>query len=150
MRSRFVLRALLLTSVMSVATGCRDATAPDSRRAELAANRQRWAASGLTNYSFTLRMECFCAINGPVIVTVVNDSVFRVQLSGSDSTINAPWMPTIKKLFDVIEQDFDRNAAVLQVTYHPTLGYPTKIVSDPIANAVDDEVTYTVTDVRSP
>ena len=62
--------------------------------------------------------------------------------------INAPWIPTIKKLFDFIEQEITDHAAVLRVTYDPTLGYPTEIVSDPIANAVDDEVTYTVSDVN--
>jgi hypothetical protein len=52
-----------------------------------------------------------------------------------------------QQLFDIIDQDIQRNAAVLQVTYHPSLGYPTKIISDPIANAVDDEVTYTVSNL---
>ena len=149
MRSRFVLHALLLTSVMFA--GCGGLTGPaDGRRAELAANQRKWAASGLTSYVFTLGMECFCAINGPVVVTVVNDSVSRVQLTGSDSTVNAPWLPTINKLFDVIQQDLDRNAFVLRVTYDPTLGYPTEIVSDPVANVADDEVTYTARDVRRP
>jgi hypothetical protein len=141
--STLVRLALLAASLLS---GCRDATAPNAQQAELDANRQKWSDRGYASYTFTLRMDCFCAINGPVSVLVVADSA-RVTLQSTGEIIDAPWIPTIKKLFDVIDQDIARHAAVLRVTYDATLGYPSLIVSDPIANAVDDEVTYTVTNV---
>ena len=108
---------------------------------------QRWAERGYTNYVFTLRMDCFCAINGPVNVLVVADSARKVTLQAMGEVLDAPWIPTIKKLFDIIDEDIARHAPVIRVTYDPTLGYPAEIVSDPIANAIDDEVTYTVTNV---
>jgi Family of unknown function (DUF6174) len=144
MRASTAIRLAILTALLS---GCRDATAPDARQSELDANRQKWSERGYSNYTFTLRMDCFCAINGPVSVLVVADSARQVTLQSTGATIDAPWIPTVKKLFDVIDQDIARHAAVLRVTYEPTLGYPSLIVSDPIANAVDDEVTYTVTNV---
>lgn len=128
--------------------GCRDIVSPGPKLDELNANRQKWAANGYANYAFTLRMDCFCAVNGPVVVLVVGDSARQVTLQSTGEVINAPWIATVKKLFDYIEQEINRPAAVLQVTYDPALGYPTRIVSDPIANAVDDEITYTVTNVN--
>jgi hypothetical protein len=141
--------SLLLTSLLAaalVSSGCHDISGPGGR-SELQANRQKWTQSGVTDYTFTLRMDCFCAINGPVRVVVVADSARQVTMESTGEVLNAPWIPTIKKLFDFIDQQIARPAAVLQVTYDPTLGYPTRIVADPIANAVDDEVTYTVSNV---
>lgn len=143
--SRFLCIGLLAAPLVA---GCGDIVAPNQHLTELNTNRQKWAAHGYANYAFTLRMDCFCAINGPVTVLVVADSVRQVVLQSTGEAISAPWIPTITKLFDIIEQDINRPAAVLQVTYEPEFGYPTKIVSDPIANAVDDEVTYTVSDVN--
>jgi hypothetical protein len=145
------LSRLLMSSLVaaSFAAGCRDVVDPGARdRETLEANRQRWNEHGYTNYAFTLRMDCFCAINGPVTVLVVADSARVVTVQSTGEVINAPWIPTIKKLFDYIDQTIARGPAVLRVTYDPVLGYPVEIVSDPVANAVDDEVTYTVSSVN--
>jgi hypothetical protein len=141
-------RLLWLTTLIApLAGGCKDVTSPDANQTALDANRQRWAEHGYRDYLFTLRMDCFCAVNGPVTVLVVADSARQVTLQSTGAVIDAPWIPTIKKLFDIIDQDIARHAAVLRVTYDATLGYPSEIVSDPVANAVDDEVTYTVSNV---
>ncbi|MGH7616815.1 MAG: DUF6174 domain-containing protein, partial [Gemmatimonadaceae bacterium] len=92
-------------------------------------------------------MDCFCAVNGPLSVLVVADSLRQVTLQSTGEVINAPWTPTIKDLFDIIDQEIARPASQLEVTYDPALGYPTQIIVDPIANAVDDEFTYTVSSV---
>jgi len=147
MRHSTLLLASLLAAAL-VSSGCHDISAPGDRSA-LEASRQKWAHTGLRDYTFTLRMDCFCAINGPVRVLVVADSVRQVTMDSTGELLNAPWIPTINKLFDFIDQQIARPAAVLQVTYDPALGYPTKIVADPIANAVDDEVTYTVSNVAA-
>jgi hypothetical protein len=146
MRAAQFLRCVVL--IAPLVAGCSDITSPNGKRTELDANRQKWAANGYMSYAFTLRMDCFCAINGPVTVLVVGDSARQVTLQSSGEVINAPWIPTIKKLFDYIDQEITRPAAVLRVSYDATLGFPTVIVSDPIANAVDDEVTYTVSNVN--
>lgn len=142
-RSSFLLTSLLAAAL---ASGCSDVVAPVDR-SELDANRQKWAEHGYTSYAFSLRMDCFCAINGPVTVLVVADSALQVTLQSTGEVLNAPWIPTIKKLFDFIDQTIARPGASLHVTYDPTLGFPTAIVADPVPNAVDDEVTYTVTNV---
>jgi hypothetical protein len=140
--------SLLVRSLIAAVfvSACHDVTGPGDR-SSLEANKQKWAQQGYTSYTFTLRMDCFCGINGPVRVLVVADSAIQVTMESTGEVVNATWIPTIKKLFDFIDQEIKRPAAVLQVTYDATLGYPTKIVADPIANAVDDEVTYTVNNV---
>jgi hypothetical protein len=144
------MRALRLLSgplLLALAGSCHDVTSPRDRET-LEANRQKWAQHGFKDYAFTLRMDCFCAINGPVNVIVVADSARQVTMQSTGEVVNAPWIPTITKLFDYIDQTLSRNPAVLRVTYDPDFGYPVQIVSDPIANAVDDEVTYAVSNVN--
>src|SRR5262249_42494317 len=94
-------RLIHLTVLVGALNGCRDATAPDVRQTTLAANRAKWAERGYTNYYFTLKADCFCALTGPVTVWVQNETVSRVTLSGSSAPINAPGTPTIKGLFDI-------------------------------------------------
>ena len=139
---------VFLLAALSFGLGCGDLLSPDGGRSELDANRQKWTSHGYGAYQFTLKMACFCAINGPVTVVVSADSVVLVTQKSNGQVINAPWMPSIKKLFDFIDQGIANHAAVLRVTYDPTLGYPSEIVYDGSFTIADDEVTYTVSDVQ--
>ena len=67
---------------------------------------------------------------------------------GTGQQIDPRWVPSINGLFDFIDRGIANHAARLDVTYAPTLGFPSKVVYDGAANAADDEVTYTVSDVR--
>ena len=126
--------------------GCTDLFGP-SAKSRLNENRDKWRAQGLTSYSFTLRAACFCAINGPVRVVVSNNTVATATLVQTGQPIDTRNVSTIEALFDFIEHGIANHYAVLDVTYDPARGYPTKIVSDGSKFADDDEVTYDVSDV---
>lgn len=137
----------LLAALCVLAMGCTDDPVSPKRN-DLAANRALWGDKGYTTYQFTIKMDCFCAVNGPIGAVVVNDSLVNAMVVSTGQQIDPRWVPSIKGLFDFIDRGIANHAAVLDVTYDPTLGFPSRIIYDGAANAADDEVTYTVSDVK--
>ncbi len=119
-------------------------------RIELTRNAQRWRAQGLAAYSLVERRVCFCIERGPVRVVVrggVVDSVVVIAGGAVLTSAEAAQYRSVGGLFAVIADALDRDAASLQVTYHPTLGYPTSISIDYSAQVADEEVQYLVSDL---
>ena len=54
---------------------------------------------------------------------------------------------TIEELFNIIEDAIKCNADEMQISYDPTLGYPTRVAIDYEKILVDEEITYTVTNL---
>ena len=92
---------------------------------------------------------CFCGDVGPFAVTILGDSVVAaVRTSDGGPALVAPYLPTVNKLFDFIQKAIDDHATTIRVTYDADLGYPREIVYDLATNIADEEVTYTVTNVK--
>lgn len=142
MRAPFKLFAVLLTFAASCSG---DPIAPN--RGALDSARQIWELHGNSSYQFTIKMDCFCAVNGAIRATVVNDSTISATVIATGQSIEPGSVPGIKKLFDFIDQGLAQNAAVLDVAYDPTLGFPAKIVYVGSYSIADDGITYTVSDV---
>ena len=81
-------------------------------------------------------MRCFCAIDGPIQLSVIDRQPNPRQELGAQ---------TVEQLFDIIEQS--GGADSLQVAYHPDLGYPIEIRIDRYFNGSDDEIDYFVRDL---
>lgn len=108
-------------------------------------SRDRWRSAGSDDYSFTLRLQCYCPTFGDQRVTVVDDQVMRVEALGGDGSRPLERFElTIDDLFNLIEQPDD--AASVRAEYDSEYGYPTEIEVDPEANSIDDEYTYFVSD----
>lgn len=131
----------MLIATLVFCSACGDSlTAPSSA---LESARQRWRTNGDPTYQFTIAMNCECLVTGPLRASVVNDST----VIATGASVDPRSVPNIKKLFAFIENGIANNAARLEVAYDGTLGFPAKIIYDGSAAAVDDEITYTVTDV---
>lgn len=128
--------------------GCGDIFSPHRAQSQFEENRDKWRALGMTSYSFTLNQSCFCGITGPVRVGVFNGAVVSALVVSSGQSVDTRFVSTIESLFDFIERGIAKHSAVLEVTYDPARGFPTKIVSDGSRNIADDEVTYEVSDVQ--
>ena len=146
-RFRLVVSKGVLVTALAALAGCNDLFSPGDQ-SRLEENRDKWRAQGLTTYSFTLRQACFCGINGPVRVVVVNGSAVNATLISNGQTIDPRFVSSIESLFDFIQRGIANHSAVLEVTYDPARGFPTRIVSDGSKSAADDEVTYEVSDVQ--
>ena len=134
--------------ILILSTSCGDLFSPGAK-SRLDENREKWRSQGLNTYAFTLKQICFCAINGPVRVVVIEGAVFSATQISNGQALDTRFVSTIESLFDFIERGIANHYAVLEVTYDPTLGYPARIVSDGSRNAVDDEVTYEVSNIGS-
>jgi hypothetical protein len=54
--------------------------------------------------------------------------------------------PTIEDLFDEIQDAIDRDADNIDATYDESFGYPVQVFIDWIRNAIDDEMSFQVSD----
>jgi hypothetical protein len=111
---------------------------------------RQWAAQNIADYKYTLRISCFCPpeVVGPVVIEVRNRAAASVTVVESGEPANAQYFSrydTVEKLFAVIQAAMDDNADSISVTYDSALGYPTHISIDHAKMAIDDEISYTIT-----
>ena len=115
--------------------------------------RVRWNAQRISDYVYTLQILCFCGeeMTTPVAVRVTGGTVASRTYQGTGVPVDpaiADRFPTIDSLFGVVRYAY-QTAASVNVTYDPTYGFPTLLQVAWIANAVDDENTYTARDFRT-
>lgn len=115
-------------------------------------HRSIWQASGLGDYSFAYNEVCECppVLSRPNLVEVRSGRVWRVTLTDTEQIVDEQTealFPSVNDLFDRIDAAIRQEAASIQVSYDPTLGYPTEITIDWNPMAVDDETKITVTDL---
>lgn len=141
---------MLVAGSLAALASCGGGDSPlEPGRSDLAIARAKWVAQRPQPYAYTVRKLCFCAITGQVRVYVQGDTVVgAVALDDGGQPIDKRYVESIEGLFDFIDRAITNHAAVVRATYDPVLGYPTSIVYDGAANVADDEVSYTLTDVK--
>ncbi|MBC13990.1 MAG: hypothetical protein CMM85_13585 [Rhodothermaceae bacterium] len=120
------------------------------RSPDLDAARERWADAGLDAYTMTLQRICFCPspdYTGPFEVTVRDGAVASVGLDGA--TVDVERGVSVDDLFALIEEAYERNAARVELEFHPELGYPTSLGIDYDTMMADEEIAYRVSDLRA-
>lgn len=140
--------ALVLVSALAACDGPLDPTGVEG---DLADARRTWSRQGSASYRFTVSQLCFCGpdARGTFAVVVQGGRVTSVR----DAETGAPRTPhpgvplTVEALFEKVEEAIDLDADDLEVRYHPELGYPLEIAIDYVELAVDDEVTYTASNL---
>jgi hypothetical protein len=140
---RWLRPAALLLACAALA-GCN----PFSPTDDLEDARRKWERQGITSYELTVNVLCFCIERGPFAVVVERGRVVSVtDGQGVQRTPNEFVPLTVEDLFDKIEDAIARDADQIDVRYDPELGYPREIAIDFIELAIDDEVTYTASDL---
>lgn len=102
----------------------------------LSAARAAWRSQGRRSYRFELRRRCFCPRQETVLVVVRERRVTRHPAGLGEQS-------SVPRLFRTIQSAIDRRVAKLTVTYGAR-GVPRSIEIDSIAQAIDDEVAYTI------
>ena len=148
--------SLLATLPLVAACGSDDSTATDpASQSTQASTDTSTAAStptdfGPTSYSYTLRAACFCAFIEPVRVTVEDDEIVSAVVAhGGRGFAKGADAPEALRLTidDLLAKAADPKVDEVDVKWPDGQDYPTSIALDPIKNAVDDEVTYYLSDV---
>lgn len=141
-------RAALLVlgaAALGAVAGCSDPVSVTA--SELDSHFARWQAAGLRDYRYDFRRSCECApaATRPATIEVIRGTVARVRFAGDGEELATSeerrFFPTIDQLFELIDDAVRNNAAVLVVSYHPVLGYPTNISIDYRREVADDEFT---------
>jgi len=143
---------LLLLSLTSLLAACSLVPGASPRQPEapagLAVHQAQWQSKGVANYSFTITPQCFCPSNGALDVTVAAGVPTRITKAGQPvAPRDVEGLPkTVPELFAAVIAH--AGAAKLSVAWDPAFGFPSNIQVDPIANAIDDEFGYVVTNFR--
>jgi len=143
------MRKLSLALLLALA-GCTGSSGPTDATTALALNRARWYGSGIADYAFTIARVCECLpeMAGPVVVEV-RGGVVQERTYASGTSVDPQYsdlFTAVPGLFDLIEEAIRRDAAGLAVRYNGAYGYPESIQIDWVAGAVDDEVSYRISD----
>ena len=142
------LRHLALLMLLLVASGCPDPMSPEQVALEAATAQWRAARPSDDSYILLQRRLCFCPRTEEMRVTVTRGTVTAVvdAATGTAEPSEAlAWYRTVDQLFSEVRTAQRTEGMLRDVTYHPTLGYPTLVSIDPIAMAVDDEVAWQTT-----
>jgi hypothetical protein len=145
-------RCSRLLPLLGALVGC--ARSPLEQRADdLAMARVRWQAAAISSYDFDFARSCFCTVEalGPVTIRV-RDGHFASLVSRDsgtpvDTVLFAQFL-TIERVFESTRQLLDAGPASFTASYDPTFGFPITVTVDPIAQAVDDELSYSVLALR--
>ena len=138
-------RLAYVGAIALLAAAC---SASDGVNAELKAAEERWARSGVSDYTMEIGYGCFCVREriGPFAVTVRDGAVVEIRFDGAPIRPEPGVTPvevfTVEGLFEKIRSRID--ADEITVSY-AELGNPTLIDIDQILDAVDDELTITAT-----
>lgn len=138
-----------------VASGCDVLTGP-SHTDRLADAVMRWEGAQQVSYEMDLIRLCYCGYIGvgEVITIRVNDgAIVDARFKESGDLIEGEHrnaLPTVPSLFALIADAIERKAHELTVQYHSVHGAPMSIHIDYIKNADDDELSFSILDLRSP
>jgi len=118
-------------------------TAKQPLMAEFNRNLATWQASGITRYAFTYAPSCFCPLISHLIVS--DGTEIRIDGVATDGSAPPPGAPIgVDGLFEIVRRAIEGDHAT--IAYDESTGVPTTMASDPIANAVDDELSFKLSD----
>lgn len=151
---RRLLAIVALVAAALLVTGCGllpvptpgPATAPGGvTAADLAAHRQAWTWRGITSYTWTVSFGCECMIDGPVEVTVAGGVATSATMAGAPIPVAqlSGFPLTVDALHAKAQAALDGGGTVTAIW--GSGGLPATMLIDPIRNAVDDELSVTVT-----
>ena len=115
-------------------------TAKQSLMAEFDRNLAAWQASAITRYAFTFKPMCFCDTTPHLVVS--DGGPIRIDGVPADQQPGAP--AGVPGLFEFVRRAINGDRA--SITYDQSTGVPMAMTSDPIANAIDDEFSFTLSD----
>ena len=123
-------------------------------QSQLARAEARWSAAGPASYDFDVRVGCYCigTTFGTVTVSVRNRQAVGVVRSDSGTTVDSIYFQivlTVDRMFADVRGYLSGKPASFHAAYDATLGYPTALSVDPIANAADDEYSFQVLALRA-
>jgi hypothetical protein len=138
------------TATDPVATG--ESDSPEETTAPEPEMIGDYPAYPYADYSYDLEVQCFCPVMGqPIRVTVtggeVTDAVFTTKADGVARGAQATEEWLRLSIDDVLREAADPSYDKVDVTWPEGTDHPEKVAIDRMENAIDDEVTYVISNV---
>ncbi|WP_372898218.1 DUF6174 domain-containing protein [Stieleria sp.] len=116
------------------------------QRQELSAARETWSRNGPSDYVMVHQWGYSAFI--PEVTTTVRAGVIAsaVDENGNEKSHGGSFDAglTVEAVFDLIEQELDQGHFRIEISYDPETGRPTRVYSDPMEWAADDESLFIV------
>lgn len=138
----------IITALVLAACSLRNAAGSQS---EIEQNKEKWQNANISHYRYNLFVGCFCVFREdmPLIIEVQDGKVVSMEYQ-SGKEIDAANREVFKKyetidlIFAEIEAGLNGAADEVIVKYDPTHGFPTEAFLDVVKEAVDDELSLTI------
>jgi len=139
----YILMALVL-SACSLLNGTGD-------QPQIQQNREKWQDQGISHYRYHLFVGCFCAFGEdmPLVIEVQDGKAVSMEYQ-SGNQVDADNREFFKKyetidlIFGELEAALNGAADEVTITYDPTYGFPSEASLDVIKEAVDDELSLSI------
>jgi hypothetical protein len=115
------------------------------------AARALWDTAQSGTYSFTFTRDCFCPeeYRGPFALDIVDGVRTEVRFKGEPFFGRAlEEFETVEDIFDEVVRAIEAGAAAVEAKFDPELGYPVTVWIDWELQMADEEMGYTITEVR--
>jgi hypothetical protein len=112
---------------------------------DLQRGEEAWRAAGVGSYHWQVRFGCECLLTGPVQVTVVDGRATEVLTPSGPMPLDrvAGFPLTVDDLYAVAHEAIAQGGTA-KATWGTVLGIPATLQTDPIPQAIDDELSITV------
>jgi hypothetical protein len=151
---RWMVVPALLMGALAGCDGLLGGGGEDVQREQYQVATSRWAAAGVSSYSYVITLVCACAPASelrPVRVTVRNGAVVSRVYESNDPTQRTPASEavfgpydTVEELFRAVRNSIGRDADLLNVAYHADYGVPILLQYDPGSSDPDDNLVFQV------
>ena len=125
--------------------------APVDYDRELLVNMEKWESAAISSYELDMERACFCSdyITRPMHLIVTNgEPTLTYADDGSavtDEALESLFVGAVPKMFDGISLVLSHEPDRFLVEYNDALGFPERIGVDFEADAIDDELSFWVT-----
>ena len=143
------MKKLILITLALILTAC-----SSGAKSEFDRNQEKWQNAHVSHYRYSLFVGCFCPFTEkmPLNIEVKDSDVLSITYAdGTPIPATDPEFEffsrygTMERLFSELEADLAGAADEVTVSYDPTYGFPQTANIDVIKEAVDDELSLTVT-----
>ena len=105
-----------------------------------------WESAEIKSYSFDLMVSCYCKIQEPYQIRVVNGKV--EQIKGNEAWGSEGIPTTVDALFDTILKKLKQSPFQYKLEFDSEYGYPTDVYFDMVEMIADEEIVYSISNFK--
>jgi hypothetical protein len=109
-------------------------------------NYKLWESAEIKSYSFDLMVSCYCTIQEPYQIRVINGKV--EQIKGNEAWGSEGIPATVDALFDTILKKLKQKPFQFKLEFDSKYGYPSNVYFDMVEMIADEEIGYSISNFK--